>query len=118
MNYRLFIIIGCAIIISAISLSSCENEPFVSKVETVEAYNAAIDVVKEVDKNYGYNFKNIGNYANRYYKYVLIDSYVRCPVDSSADPVFKTESDSKNGPIHKNDICIDCGYRWKDHKRW
>lgn len=116
--YKLSLITGFVIVILTILLSSCEHEPFVSRSVTVEVYNASKDVVREVDKNYGYNFQYEYHYANTYYKYVIYDDDVKCPIVKSASPVFKTESDNANGPIRKNDICIDCGYKWIEHERW
>lgn len=110
---RRSIIIGSVIVASAISLSSCSNEPFVSKTETVESYNSRLRFVSEVSE-YESLYEN--HYASTYYKYVLIDGNATCPVIKSYNTEFKTESDNYNGPIHVNDICIDCGYTWKEHK--
>lgn len=115
---RLSLIIGFVIVVLTILLSSCEHEPFVSRNETVEGYNASIDFVRDVENNQGYNFKSKYHYAKTYYKYVIFDDNVKCPEVKSPNPIFKTESDSPNGPIQKNDKCIDCGYKWIDHKRW
>ena len=115
---KLLLIKGLLIVIITVLLPSCEREPYVTRSETVEVYNSSLDVVNEVDKNYGYNFKYKPNYANPYYKYVIYDDDVKCPVVKSSSPVFKTGSDNPNGPIHKNDICIDCGHKWIEHKRW
>ena len=116
---RLSLIMGIVIVIFAISLSSCESEPYVSRTQTVEIFNSSIDVVKAVEENHGYDFGCDYHYANTSYKYVLFDGNVYCPVDTkSGNPEFKTESNNLNGPIHKNDICIDCGYKWRDHEEW
>lgn len=110
------IIIGSVIVASIISLSSCSYDPFVSKTETVEDYNYKIRFASEVVGNLGYDEIYEKHYANTYYKYVLIDGNATCPVTISYNTDFKTESDNYNGPIHVNDICIDCGYTWKEHK--
>lgn len=119
-NKRLsLLIVGFAIVTSTFSFTSCGRKPFVSKSQTVESYNSSIRVASEiVHENLGYERRYEDHYASTYYKYVLTDGNVRCPVTKSASPVFKTESDNPNGPIHVNDICIDCGHTWKEHKRW
>lgn len=107
------------VVVSTVVLSSCGSEPFVSKTETVEAYNSSIRVASEiVYGELGYEKRYEEHYASTYYKYVLTDGNVKCPVIKSCSPVFKTESDNPNGPIHVNDICIDCGYTWKEHEKW
>ena len=113
------LITGFVILTSTISLSSCDNEPFVSRYETVESFNSSRKLASDiVHGDLGYERRHEDHYANTYYKYVLFDGNVKCPVVKSANPEFKTESDNQNGPIHKNDICIDCGYKWIEHKKW
>ena len=112
----LFLIFGITTIISTIFLSSCESEPFLSMTETVEVFNSSRDFVKTIDDNYGYETKFEYHYASTYYIYVLYDGYAFCPEVKSYSPTFKTESDSYDGPIKKNDICIECGYKWSEHR--
>lgn len=115
-KYRLFLKLGIVSLVLIISLSSCDPEPFLSKTETVEAFNSSIDFVKSIDESYGYSAKYNYHYASPYYKYVLYDGYAFCPEVKSYSPTFKTESDNHNGPINKYDICIDCGFTWREHR--
>lgn len=118
-NKMSLLITGFVILTFTIPLSSCSDGPFVSRTETVETFNSSRALASAlVHGDLGYEKRYENHFACRLYKYVLFDDYVKCPVVKSANPVFKTESNDQNGPIHKSDICIDCGYAWRDHEKW
>lgn len=106
------------VFIFSIFFSSCDPQPFVSKVETVEGFNASRRAAGEiVHDGLGYERTSPDHYARTYYKYVLHDVNASCPeINNSYSSFFKTESNSQDGPIHESDRCIECGYTWKQHK--